>query len=194
MAQTATVATQRDMRLHGAILGLLHRLRDWVRIYVRNPEDEPSFPDFAIAWVTGVGNDGPQRLITDAIKMHPEMWVDALPAECCIVRRDVLNKLAGPEVADVLVSDGAAAVADQAARMRYEAEQRERENDHEDAETLVPMPQLRWHVRQVAMPITHHHHLAPEVIRVLQQAFRSKDGIKWIDVPEGVGDEHDDAN
>ena len=124
---TEIMADQSKQRqLRGAMDRLLHKLRGWVRVYTRLEEDMDKLPDLDTAWVVGVDGDGPQKAILDAIKMHPDLWAEALPAECCIVHRETLKKYVGNDAAEYMAAHGANAVTNQAARLLYEAELRER--------------------------------------------------------------------
>ena len=112
-------------RLRYAMDRLLHKLRDWVRVYTRLEEDMDKLPDLDTAWVVGVDGDGPQKTILDAIKMTPELWAGAVPPQCCIVHRETLKKYVGADAAEYMAGAGAAAVEDQADRLRHEADMRE---------------------------------------------------------------------
>src|SRR5262249_50453234 len=122
-AATAIIEAQANHRLRYAMDHLLHNLRKWVRIYPMRETD--IMPEHDIAWMTGVSGDGAGPIVLEAIKMHPELWADAIPVECCIVHRETLKKYLGADAAEYLAAHGAHAVETKAARLRYEAEQRE---------------------------------------------------------------------
>lgn len=118
-------ADMKQHRLRFAMDRLLHSLRDWVRVYTRSEEDMAKLPDHDIAWVTGVSGEGPGKVVLDAIKMTPELWAGAVPTNCCIVHRETLTKYVGADAAEYMAGAGTAAVEDQAARLRHEADMRE---------------------------------------------------------------------
>jgi hypothetical protein len=122
---TATMATQADSRKRYAFDHLLHRLCKFMHAYPRVMDDK--MPDHDIVWMDEIERGGPAQTIRDAIKMHPEMWVEALPQECCIVHRETLKKYVGADAAEYMESHAANAVANQAARLLHEYEERERQ-------------------------------------------------------------------
>lgn len=66
----------------------------------------------------------------DAIKMNPEMWTGALPAEVCIVPRSVLATLGvKADHIEYLEGMGASIVDAHAHRLQYEAEQNRRSHE-----------------------------------------------------------------
>lgn len=109
-------------RLRFAVDRLLDALRDWVRVYTRSEEDMAKLPDHDVVWVTE-SDEGPGKVILDAIKMHPELWAGAIPDQCCIVHRETLRKYVGADAAEYMASGGTVTVADQAARLRHENEE-----------------------------------------------------------------------
>jgi hypothetical protein len=116
--------TQSRHRLCYALDRLLHNLRPFVRAYLMHPGEE--LPEHRLVWITEMAR-GPESTILDAIKASPEMWRDAVPAECCIVPRDMLQRVVGDDtICEALEHHGAHLVANQAARLLYEAEERER--------------------------------------------------------------------
>ena len=125
MSITATEATARQSnnRLRYAMDRLLHRLLRFVGPYPIREGD--TMPEHDLQWMAEIGSD-PAGTILDAIRMHPELWAEALPQECCIVRRDMLAKYVGADAVEALASYGANAVDNQAARLRHEFEERER--------------------------------------------------------------------
>ena len=123
MVITATEAASVDRRLRPAMMRLFDSLRQYVRVYTRTPDER--LPDHDIVWETHIDH-GPERALLDAIKMTPEMWAAAIPEDCIIVPRNPIVGMLGELTAEALAADGANKVADQAARLRYEAEERER--------------------------------------------------------------------
>lgn len=122
--ETAVMASQKDHRLRAAMHGLLHRLRRFVRAIPMTPYGE--LPEHDIVWMDELECGNPARTILDANKMHPELWSEALPQECCIVHRETLKKYVGADATEYMESHGANAVAEQAARVLHEMEARER--------------------------------------------------------------------
>lgn len=123
MAITATEAASIDRRLRPAMMRLFDSLRQYVRVYTRTPNE--IVPEHDIVWETHIGH-GPERTLLDAIKMAPEMWAEAVPSECCIVHRETLKKYVGADAAEYMAGHGQAAVESQAARLRHEADLRDR--------------------------------------------------------------------
>lgn len=126
MTATQVAENERNNRLRYAMDRLLYKLRDWVRVYPMLESD--SMPRHDVAWNTGI-DGGPVPDILEAIKMHPEMWADAIPKECCIVSRQMLAKLLSNEdVVEALAAHGAHLVDLQALRLQHEADVREQAN------------------------------------------------------------------
>lgn len=125
--QTALEASQNDRRLRIAMMRLLDGLRGWVRVYTRNEADMPKLPEHDVVWVAGMQGEGPEKMIMDAIAQSPELWAHALPAECVIVHRETLKKYVGKDATEYMAGYGAIAVAEKAARLYHEAEQKRRE-------------------------------------------------------------------
>ena len=125
MSITATEATARQSnnRLRYAMDRLLHRLLRFVGPYPIREGD--TMPEHDLQWMAEIGSD-PAGTILDAIRMHPELWAEALPQECCIVRRDMLAKYVGADAVEALASYGANAVDNQAARLRHFVNQKDR--------------------------------------------------------------------
>jgi len=90
--QTALMIQRRDASLKHAMHRLLDKLKDFVRVYGRTPEDEQRMPDHDIVWVVGAREgESPQAVILQALKSHPELWLSALPDGVCIVPRAGLD-------------------------------------------------------------------------------------------------------
>jgi hypothetical protein len=130
--ETATMVRQKDQRLQAAMHALLHRLRRFVRALPMTPDTD--LPEHDIVWTTEVDRS-PNGTIIEMIKAHPELWVEALPPECCIVHRETLKKYVGADATEYMESHGANAVATQAARVLYEMEARERRERYSQAES-----------------------------------------------------------
>lgn len=122
--ETAVMAQQKDKQLHAAMHGLLHRLRRFVRAMPMTPDGD--LPEHDIVWMTEIDHS-PNGTIIEMIKAHPELWADALPQECCIVHRETLRRHVGSDVAEYMESCGTNAVANHAARVLYEIEERRRD-------------------------------------------------------------------
>lgn len=131
---TAVKAMQRDQHIRFAMHRLLHKLKDWVRVYPMSKDVE--VPDHDIVWHTGIGEEGPDRIVFDAMKATPALWMSALPEGLVIVSRDKLLKVCGvpPVTLDYLVMEASNQIHLQAARMQQEemeAEYRKRWVRHE---------------------------------------------------------------
>ena len=118
----------RRSAMAAAMHRLLHKLKDFVRIYGRTPEDEVKMPDYDVAWVAGVRDgEGPDAAILEALKATPAIWVQALPEEVCIVPRKQLQVICqNVDIAEMLASEGMMIVESRAAKHLYEMEERER--------------------------------------------------------------------
>ncbi len=121
--QTALMAAQQDIRLRYGMERLLHGLRRFVGVYPIREDDK--MPEHDVVWMVE-HKDSPQQTILEAIKSTPELWAPAIPTECCVVNREMLRKFVGADMAEYMEGIGANAVDNQAARLRYESEERER--------------------------------------------------------------------
>lgn len=121
---TALREQERDNRLRPAMQRLMHNLREWVRVYPMRQDD--AMPEHDVNWVSGLSGQGPERAVLDAISEAPELWAHALPAQCCIVHWETLKKYVGADAAEYMAMHGSNAVENQAARVRYEREHKER--------------------------------------------------------------------
>lgn len=116
---TAIKARQRDSQIRFAMHRLLDKLKDWVRVYPISPDIE--IPDHNIVWHTGVGAEGPDRIVLDAMKATPALWMGALPEGLVIVPRDRLEKVCiSPATVDYLVMEASNQIHLQAVRMQQE--------------------------------------------------------------------------
>jgi hypothetical protein len=130
---TAIMASKADSRKRYAFDRLLHRLRRFMHAYPRVMDDK--MPDHEIVWLDEIERGGPAQTIRDAIKAHPDLWAEAIPQECCIVHRETLKKYVGADAAEYMESHGANAVANQAARLLYEEQERERNERYSQPES-----------------------------------------------------------
>ena len=65
-------------------------------------------PEHDLVWVTEGVDDGPERVILEAMKATPELWLHALPPEVCIVPRKSLETLGlNEDIVGLLVEQGA---------------------------------------------------------------------------------------
>jgi hypothetical protein len=95
-ADVQSMTAQRETRMRAAMDKLLHNLRDWVQVYTRREDDKMLEHD--VVWVTGIsGEGGPGQVVLDAIKQAPELWTHAIPEECCIVPRRMLEERLGTD-------------------------------------------------------------------------------------------------
>lgn len=114
---TAFIEAQTKQGADRAVKLLLRRLHPFVRAYARTPDVE--MPEHDLVWMDEIGS-GPGKTILAAMKTHPELWAEALPEECCIVPRAMLEKIAGADMAAILAGYGASAVQNQSARLLYD--------------------------------------------------------------------------
>jgi hypothetical protein len=117
---TAIRTQQRNHRLAAAMDHLLHDLRRFMKAYPMRGDAE--MPDHEMVWVD-LPDRGAARVILDAIKSNPALWIDALPSNVCIVPRASLETIASlsPDHIDYLTALGGNMVAAQAAQ--YEDDQ-----------------------------------------------------------------------
>lgn len=130
MSETAMPILGMDSRarLAGTMHRLLHRLRRYVEAVPMMADDK--MPEHRVTWVSYPGSggyeDGPEQVILQALKEHPELWLQAVPAECCIVTRRALERDVGREAAEIIAGYGENAVLHHACVLRADREQRER--------------------------------------------------------------------
>lgn len=115
--ETASIAEQRDNATHAAIQRLLHNLRQFMRAYPMRADAE--MPEHDLVWVAGIDGSSPDKTIMDAISKRPELWAHALPDDVCIVPREQLEKLTGPDAADIIDATGKNLVLRHALRARF---------------------------------------------------------------------------
>ena len=127
-AKTATQQYESTREVRYAMDRLLYALKEFVRVY---PVDEADkLPEHDVRFATGIGK-GPETVIVDAIKQNPELWLHALPDDVCIVPKSVLSGQYYSGVNAEFLSDmGIDRVRNHASRLRYEAEERQREADY----------------------------------------------------------------
>lgn len=121
--QTATAIMEHGSksRLAYALVRLLDSLRPFMRAYPRAEDDH--MPEHDLVWVEFLDNENPKKVIADAIKAYPELWLHALPEEVCIVPRKELNRAVGLGPGDVILSSiGESIVANHAHRHRVKLE------------------------------------------------------------------------
>jgi hypothetical protein len=89
--------------------------------------EDDRMPEHDVVWVSydALANGCPEELILQAIREEPALWLQAVPVECCIIPRAVLEKAVSGPVAEALLSYGEAAIFNHAARKRAEREDRE---------------------------------------------------------------------
>lgn len=121
---TAMREQERDNRLRPAMHRLMGNLREWVRVHPMRQDDV--MPEYDVTWVSGLSGQGPEKVVFDAISETPELWAHAIPAECCIVHRETLKKYVGADATEYMAMHGANAVSNQAARVRFEREHKDR--------------------------------------------------------------------
>lgn len=119
---TEILKKERSHRIVPAMNRLLYELRRWTRAVPMNHDDE--MPEHDIVFETEFEN-GPEKAVHDAIKCNPALWEHAIPSEVVMVPRVALEKAGlDRKMIECLANMGANAVANQAARHLYEAEER----------------------------------------------------------------------
>jgi hypothetical protein len=129
MEQTETATAfrerQRNLALEAAMNRLLHDLRPFMMAYPRVADAE--MPDHDMVWVDNLmPANSPARVILDAIKANPALWMEALPAEVCVVPRKILEKMLPSTVSDTidyLHGYGIALVLNHAARYAHDLDE-----------------------------------------------------------------------
>ena len=129
MSITATeaAARQSNAQLRAAMDRLLYKLRRFVGVYPIHESDK--MPENDVQWMAEIDAD-PAGTILEAVKAYPELWVHALPDECCIVPVASLKKLIGEDGAEALGLAGQQMTITKAMRARHEIEDRERRERH----------------------------------------------------------------
>jgi hypothetical protein len=105
---------------------LLRSLRRFMRAYPITQEDQ--MPDHDLVWVDEL-NDGPARVILEAIKANPALWREALPEGVCIMPRKALEKMTGmsSDMIDYLASYGENIVLYHAAEHKHQQDEKKRD-------------------------------------------------------------------
>jgi hypothetical protein len=117
--QTAALESLVRRRIASAMDRLTNALKRYLRAYPMLEGDK--MPEHDLVWVTG-SDGGPERVILEALKATPELWLQALPPEVCIVPREALKSLGLDEdVVALLAEKGAYIVDAHAANHRQEA-------------------------------------------------------------------------
>lgn len=116
-AVTATTAAMAQRYRQHAFDHFMHRLKKWARAIPMTRDDD--LPEHRIEWFVGI-DDGPVRVIDEAMKELPALWLPAVPESVCLVPKAHLEKLVGADVASYLSGNGLAIVEDTAARLQHE--------------------------------------------------------------------------
>jgi hypothetical protein len=104
--QKAALESQVRHRIAGAMDRLMDGLKRYMRAYPMLQDDQ--MPEHDLVWVTEGVDDGPERVILEAMKATPELWLHALPPEVCIVPRKSLETLGlNEDIVGLLVEQGA---------------------------------------------------------------------------------------
>lgn len=115
--QTAILEAQSKARLADAMDRLLHALKRYMQSCPMR--SDANMPEHDLMWVTEC-DGGPGRVILDAMKATPELWMQGLPQEVCLVTRKTLQTVTGlnADVIGMLAAEGAYMVDVCAARHR----------------------------------------------------------------------------
>ena len=117
--QTAMAERKAQSRLQWALDRLLHALKPFMRAYPRSLDDE--MPEHDMVWITDIESD-PRQVIVDALKSNPELWLQAVPSEVCILSRkelEIMTKLTPGAIAFLAVG-AESIIATQAAKHSHE--------------------------------------------------------------------------
>lgn len=118
MTATQIMADQSRHRLQATMHRLLHRMKQFVRVYPLVMDD--TLPDHDIIWETTI-DGGPDRALLDAIKSNPLLWREALPSDVVIVPRKMLEKVGlHSDVIDAMAGHGNYLVEATAARYEHD--------------------------------------------------------------------------
>lgn len=118
-----TLRSLSDRRKDIIIERLLHELRKFAAVYPINMTDE--LPEHSVEWVTGISTkENPFLLILNTVKAFPDLWIEMLPKEVCVIPRRTLEKITdfGPDIIDNLNTVGLHMVIDNAERFRHSLE------------------------------------------------------------------------
>lgn len=120
MAELAVNASQSRAHMVHAVHRLLHRLKGCLRAYPINQEEY--LPECEAVWVDAIDN-GPEKVLMEAMKATPALWLQTLPEEVCIVRRSAL-KAGGlnDDMIEYLAGDGVNVILNHAAAAMHEDE------------------------------------------------------------------------
>lgn len=119
---TAVMSALRGAHRQHALDHFMHRLKRWARAYALTPDTE--MPDHKIEWMTELG-DGPVRVIDEAMREFPALWLSALPDDVCIVPKRQLARLVGGPAAEYLSGIGVNIVESYAAQMAHDRRERQ---------------------------------------------------------------------
>jgi hypothetical protein len=126
------LADERRHQMLDAMKVLFRRLEKWVQVDHPFPEE---VGDHRVYFVTGV-DDGPDRVVEDAIRGCPALWAGALPDSVVIVPRRTLEGVGlSDDVIDYFASMGVSAVETHAAKHRAMAAEKE---DRKRMATIPP--------------------------------------------------------
>src|SRR4029453_6585265 len=107
--QTAALESLVRHRIAFAMDRLMQALKRYMRAYPMLEGDQ--MPEHDVVWVKEL-DGGPERLILEAIRATPELWLQALPPEVCIVPRDALKSLGLNEDVVALLAEKGAYIVD----------------------------------------------------------------------------------
>jgi hypothetical protein len=117
--QSAALESLVRHRIAFAMDRLMQALKRYLRAYPMLEGDK--MPEHDVVWFTEL-DGGPERVILEAIKATPELWLQALPPEVCVVPRDALKSLGlNEDVVALLAEKGAYMVDAHAAKHRHDA-------------------------------------------------------------------------
>lgn len=118
-SQTAIMEKQARFRLVYALDRLLCELKPFMRAYPRVEDDK--MPDHDLEWITYIGSD-PRQAIVNALKVNPELWLQAIPSEVCVLSRKELEAMTNltPEDIALLVVGAESIIATLAAKYSHE--------------------------------------------------------------------------
>ena len=120
---TTLMSAQRDAHRQHALDHFLHRLKRWARAYAPTPDAE--MPDHKIEWRTEPDN-GPVRVIDEAMRELPALWLSALPDDVCIVPKQHLERLVGAPATECWSRVGGDIVISHSHAAQWAHERRER--------------------------------------------------------------------
>lgn len=136
---TATELARRDQRLEIATRRLLESLREWMRAvpYERTAE----MPEHSMHWYADINGTGPASTIQEALKMYPELWLNALPDTVCIVPKDYLWRMGKTDdAADYMTQLGESLLRAAADRAKWAHEEQLWQRSVEDKKQCMDKP------------------------------------------------------